>query len=340
MTEIEFVDVNEWIEERYKKENNGLNFEEMVSGKDMRKKLWEIKVRETRGTYGENLKKRALAVREILLGTYVKEREISLYYSLDLENYKFKQLDLQSVFEQADDEEDFKKRLEEIKFKELKTWDKGEFFSKEISELNDSIKQKKKKLEENNFDSVEQREKIQKRCKEDEDRKEELEKKIDLIKWDYPYGKRKIFDSFTNVERDLYNKLLDLLMRIDGNEINSLEKAKKGEWEYFDIEDRKEILRLITKIREMDIWDISKKDFHDIQEKLIHPVEYRIKTKVELIFYWLQDTEISGDKEKIYEDLKKIDGKLKKILNKIEQEDNTSEVECREYLRQLILNFL
>ena len=125
-----------------------------------------------------------MAVREILLGTYVKEREISLYYSLDLENYKFKQLDLQSVFEQADDEEDFKKRLEEIKFKELKTWDKGEFFSKEISELNDSIKQKKKKLEENNFDSVEQREKIQKRCKEDEERKEELEKKIDLIKWD------------------------------------------------------------------------------------------------------------------------------------------------------------
>lgn len=58
MTEIEFVDVNEWIEERYKKENNGLNFEEMVSGKDMRKKLWEIKVRETRGTYGENLKRR------------------------------------------------------------------------------------------------------------------------------------------------------------------------------------------------------------------------------------------------------------------------------------------
>lgn len=57
MTEIEFVDVNEWIEERYKKENNGLNFEEMVSGKDMRKKLWEIKVRETRGTYGENLKR-------------------------------------------------------------------------------------------------------------------------------------------------------------------------------------------------------------------------------------------------------------------------------------------
>lgn len=259
---------------------------------------------------------------------------------MDLENYKFKQSDLQSAFEQADDEEDFKKRLEEIKFKELKAWDEREFFSKKIRQLNDSIKRKKKKLEENNFDSVEQREKLQKSCKEDEDRKEELEKKIDVSKWDYPYGKRRFFYSFTNIERDLYNRLLNLLVRKDKNNINSLEKAKKGEWEYFDIEERQNILNLLAKILEEDIWNISKEDFHDIQEKLIHPIEFRIKTKLELIFYWLQDTEISGDKEKIYEDLKKVDDILKKILNEIEEGDNTSENDCREYFHQLILMHL